>query len=396
MTDRMSADGDSHACRIAQIEVFLVQVPITRTFVFASGSAGTSGGVAEVPFVKMTGAEGIVGWSDARPTPSWNYETTGSIVSAIRDHLGPAVLGLEATDRAGLHRAMHAVIGRGPSTGMPLAKAALDQAAHDLAARSAGLSLREYLGGSRERRRLELSWTVTAHDTAAAADDAGEALDLGFRHLNFKVGVERRTDIAVCRTLRGLIPDGFLWGDANQSLSLREARTVARALEAEGCDLLEQPLRADLAFLMKDLRQATTLPLAADESTVSPADFLALVADRAVDYLVLKLTRSGGIHPSLQQLAIADAAGLAVVVSGLSDTFLTKIAAAQVAAAHGQTGPLALNGSQFLDESELFPDKPDFERGGAITLGDGPGLGCTPDEDALRTRSIAAFTIAGD
>lgn len=373
-----------------------MQVPITRTFVFASGSAGESGGVALVPFVKMTGQDGVVGWSDARPTPSWNYETPGSIVSAIRDHLGPAVLGMEAADRGGLHRAMHAVIGRGPSTGMPLAKAALDQAAHDLAARWAGLTLREYLGGSRERRRLDLSWTITAHDTGAAADDAGEALDLGFRHLNFKVGVERRTDIAVCRVLRGLIPGGFLWGDANQSLSLREARVMARALEAEGCDLLEQPLRADLPSAMRDLRQATTLPLAADESTVSPADFLALVADRSVDYLVLKLTRSGGIHPSLQQLAIADAAGLGVVVSGLSDTFLTKLAAAQVSAAHGQAGPLALNGSQFLDETDLFPDKPDFEGGGAIVLGDGPGLGCAPDEAALRDRSIAAHVVAAD
>ena len=62
---------------------------------------------------------------------------------------------------------MQATIGRGPSTGQPIAKAALDLAVHDLCARAAGMSLRTFLGGGDERSCVGWSFTVTAHDAAA-------------------------------------------------------------------------------------------------------------------------------------------------------------------------------------------------------------------------------------
>ena len=43
-----------------------------------------------------------------------------------------------------------------------------------------------------------------------------------------------------------------------------------------------------------------------------------------------------------------------------------------------------LNGSQFTDESDLFPHKAEMERQGAVHLNDAPGIGVRPDEDALR------------
>src|SRR5207249_4558103 len=99
------------------------------------------------------------------------------------------------------------------------------------------------------------------------------------------------------------------------------------------------------------------LPLAVDESSVSPADLFAHVARGLVDYFVLKLTRSGGIWPSLAQLRLAEAAGLPFVTSGLTDGLLPRLAACQVAAAFGSAGPAALNGGQFLDESVLYPGR---------------------------------------
>jgi hypothetical protein len=78
---------------------------------------------------------------------------------------------------------------------------------------------------------------------------------------------------------------------------------------AAGTDVLEQPFRADATHLMEQLRRTTSLPLAADESSVSAGDFFRLAAAGVVDYLVVKVTRSGGLWPTMQQLAIDDAAG---------------------------------------------------------------------------------------
>lgn len=63
---------------------------------------------------------------------------------------------------------------------------------------------------------------------------------------------------------------------------------------------------------------------------------------------------------------------------------LTKLAAVQTVAAYGPVGPIAMNGSQFVDESAIFPDKSEFEHDGLVVLGDEPGLGCAPDEAAVR------------
>ena len=145
--------------KIENIEVFPVLLPVIETFQFASGSAGTAGGGAPHVFVKVTDTEGGVGWGEGRPVPQWSYETLQTVETTIRDHLAPALLGLPVADRWGLHRRMQETIGRGPSTGQPIAKAALDLAVHDLCARAAGMSLRTFLGGADARASVELSYT---------------------------------------------------------------------------------------------------------------------------------------------------------------------------------------------------------------------------------------------
>ncbi len=370
---------------IAAVEIYPVRLPVIKSFSFASGSAGKVGGTAPHLFVKVTDSAGNSGWGEGRPVPSWSYETLETITQTIRHHLAPALIGHDLTDRWGLGRKLHAVIGRGPSTGQPIAKAALDIAIHDLCAKAAGMTLRAFLGGSNSRNAMALSYTLTGHDRSSILQEMAEGKAAGFRHFNFKAAVAPATDIEVAETVKAEIPaGGFVWADANQGFQLHNARRVAQAFAAIGVDLLEQPLPADQRHLLRALRQSTAIPLAVDEASVSPADFLHHVAEGLVDYLVIKVTRSGGIWPTLQQIAVADAAGLPLLVSGLTDGLLTKVAVCQVALAHGFAGPAALNGSQFTDESALFPGKAQLEHDGTVFLNDQPGIGLQPDEDVLR------------
>ena len=370
--------------RIESIEIFPVLLPVIETFQFASGSAGAAGGKAPHVFVKATDSEGEVGWGEGRPVPQWSYETLETVETTIRDHLAPALLGLPVADRWGLHRRMRATIGRGPSTGQPIAKAAIDLAIHDLCGKVAGMSLRTFLGGGDERDFVELSYTVTGHDATAVGEEVTAAREAGFRHFNFKAALASGADPEVAGAVREAAgPEAFVWADANQGYKLHQAREAAPRLAAAGVDVLEQPLPADRMHLMRQLRKSVRIPLAVDESSVSPADFFAHAADGLVDYLVVKATRSGGVWPTLAQISVAEAAGLPVLVSGLTDGLLTKLAVCQVAAAFGCSGPAALNGSQFTDESALFPNKADVESGGIVHLPAEPGIGVRPDEDAL-------------
>lgn len=374
---------------IERIEIFPVGIPVTRTFRFASGSAGAAGERAPHVFVRITDSEGNIGWGEARPMPQWSYETAEAVTAAIQRYLAPAIIGMPIHDRWGLHQRMHQVIGRGPSTGQPMAKAAIDMAVHDLCARAAGVSLRRFLGGSDDRRSVALSYTITAHTAHEARLQVQEARSNGFRHFNFKAAVTRENDTAVAEGIRDEAgPGAFVWADANQGLQLHEAVKLCQAFQSIGVDVLEQPLPADQAHLMRSLRARTWLPLAIDESSVSPADFFLYASERLVDYLVIKLIRSGGIWPTLQQIGVAQAGGLPLLVSGLTESLLSKVAACQVAAAFGFNGPAALNGSQFLDESMLYPDKAALEWEGTVHLPDSPGIGVAPDEEALRELAL--------
>lgn len=369
---------------IEKIEVFPVRLPVIKTFRFASGSAGMAGETVPFVFVKLTDSVGEVGWGEGRPMPQWSYETVETVTTTIRTYLAPAILGLPVTDRWELHQRMQRAIGRGPSTGQPVAKAALDMAVHDLCARAAGVSLRSFLGGSDARNTIALSYTLTAHEAEEVRQEILAAREQGFQHFNFKAAVSPKTDILLAQAIRQTAgSDAFVWADANQGFQLHEAQLVARAFAEAGVNVLEQPLPADQLHLMRRLRNTCPVPLAVDEASVSPADFFHYAAEDLVDYLVIKLTRSGGIWPTLQQLGVAAAAGLPFLVSGLTDSLLTKLAVCQVAAAFGHWGPAALNGSQFVDESALYPNKSAVELAGAVHLGDQPGIGVQPDQQAL-------------
>jgi muconate cycloisomerase len=369
---------------IQRIEVFPIRLPVTNTFRFSSGSAGKAGDTAPFVLVKLTDNEGEVGWGEGRPMPQWSYETAETITTTIHKYLAPALIGHEITDRWGLHKRMHSIIGRGPSTGMPIAKAAVDMALHDLCARSAGQPLRAYLGGSTERNTIALSYTLTAHDVSTLKQEVVAAREKGFRHFNFKAAVTPETDVDLAITIRQMAGlDAFVWADANQGFQPHDAQIVARGFADVGVNVLEQPFPADQLQLMRRLRTQCPLPLAVDEASVSPADFFHYAAEGLVDYLVVKITRSGGLWPSLQQMAVAASAGLPFLVSGLTDSFLTKLAVCQLAVAFGHHGPAALNGSQFIDDSLLYPDKSKIEYDGAVHLGEQIGIGIHPDEQAI-------------
>ncbi|MBT4046425.1 MAG: hypothetical protein HOF11_23190 [Rhodospirillaceae bacterium] len=364
---------------IRTIEVFPVQLPVLRSFNFASGSGGQAGETITLIYVKIVGSEDSVGWGECRPVPQWSSETAETAISTIEYYLKPVLLGHPVWDRYGAHGKMNAAIQAGPTTGQPIAKAAIDMALHDLLSRRAKVPLRQFLGGTHERNSIDLSFTVTAHDKAGVMDQVNGAREDGFRHFNFKAAVERKTDLVVAETIRSLMDeDGFLCADANQGYGIADAKYAAAGFQEIGVNVLEQPLPADQLLLMRELRRATQIPLAVDEASVSPANFFEYARTGLVDYLVIKVTRSGGIWPSSQQIAIAQEAGLGLLVSGLSDGMLAKLATCQLVSVFDFHGPAALNGSQFIDDSGLFPTKSSVETGGKVTLNDEAGIGLVP------------------
>lgn len=372
---------------IAQVEAFPLVLPFRGEFRISRGVIGSGAQGRTVVLVKVTASDGTVGWGEASPIPVWSAETQHSVVTAIRHHLGPAVLGLPVADLDGLHRAMHAAVAPAFGPGMPIAKAGIDIAVHDLLGKVLGVPLWQILG-YRRAAAVTLSWTVGgAPDLAAARRSMAEGRERGFRNFNIKVGHDLEYDLALCRLAREMAPEGFLWGDANGGIPPYRAVAHARALQQAGLDVLEQPVPANCLSAWREIRAKVDLPLVVDETVCGPVELLELIRLDAISGLALKVTRNGGLFPSRQCAEIALAAGLMLVSSGLTDAGVAFAANVQLAAAFGVRYPCALNGPQFLAGDILAT--PLRIEGDQVAVPEGPGLGVEVDEEKVAYYAVA-------
>jgi O-succinylbenzoate synthase len=171
------------------------------------------------------------------------------------------------------------------------------------------------------RHRVPVNTLVPAVDPDAAA-----CLAAGQVSVKVKVGdpgdLER-----VAAVRRALGPTGRIRVDANGAWDVDGAVAAIRRLARYDLELVEQPVVTldDLARL----RRRVAVPLAADECVRSLDDARRLAALGAADALVVKVQPLGGVKAAL---AVAEAAGVPVIVSSLYETSIGLAAGLALAA----------------------------------------------------------------
>lgn len=174
------------------------------------------------------------------------------------------------------------------------------------------------------RTKIPVNVTVPAIDPAAA-----HFLVAASGCSTAKVKVGTADDVARVEAVRDALgPRGRLRVDANAAWDVDEAERTIRALARFDLEYVEQPV-ADLADMAR-LRRRVDVPLAADESVRTAEDPLHIVDIGAADVIVVKVQPLGGVK---RALAVAEAAGLDVVVSSALETSVGIAAGAALAAA---------------------------------------------------------------
>ena len=328
-------------------------------------------------------ADGIVGWGEATPTPSWTYETTESIVSTIRTYLAPVLIGHSVWDMDGAHRAMNRAISAGYTTGAPIAKAGIDLALHDLVGHALGEPVGR-LWGQRRVDSILLNWIVSAKKPEQTVDEAREGWAAGYRAFKIKIGFASiETEVERVAAVRAAAPSAPIWVDANQGYLVPDAIRLARLLEPLGVSVLEQPLRANDPVGSARLRGVSSIPIAIDESLVHPADLATFARLDALDLAVAKVQRSAGLFFSRRLCTLAEDLGIGVIGSGLTDSALGFAASLHLFAAIGMQEPADLNGPQFL-RSDYLAEPWTPVVAGRAAVPTGPGLGVHVDEQVVR------------
>ena len=367
--------GAPSKVKIERIDIFPVVYPTAGYFKFFGGPRGSAGRSAVI--VKITADSGAVGWGQAVPLPKWSYETLETSVIAIRDYYAPALAGLDPADIENAHEEMDKAIAPGFSTGMPISRAGIDIALHDLVARLRGQSLAQTWGKS-AGGPIPLSWTVnvTRMDDIAPVMDEGKKR--GYRHFNIKVAPDSDFDVALAREVRRLAPEAFLWADANGGYDLEGALKAAPRLADAGVNVLESPLRPNRIGGYQALKKQGALPILMDEGVVSSTDLEEFIKLGMLDGVAMKPARSGGLASCRLQIEGCEKNGLMWLGSGLTDPDISLAASLCLYGAYGLKKPAALNGPQFLTADILT--KPLHIENGFARVPTGPGLGIEVDE----------------
>ena len=373
---------------IAAIEVIHIALPTRREHKWT----GLTEPIGRYALVRMTGANGLVGWGEAPALKDWGGdwgryfgETPGTTRLVIERYLGPAVTGCAAANIVELHRRMDAII-----KGYPYAKAAVDMAAYDLAGRSLGVPVHTLLGG-RVRDAIPVTHSIGLLAIDQAVKECVHVVGEGIRTIKIKVGVDPDRDVEIVRRVREAVgPDVALCVDANSGyVTPHDAIRTIRAMEPFGIVYAEQPVEG--IERMAAVAHAVDTPVMADESAWTARDVLEIAERRAADIVSIYTTKPGGLYRAMQVAAVARAAGIPCNVNGSAETGIGNLGNIHFAAAAESvtlscvvpvSTPAEHRGERvagifYTDDLIAAP----FELvDGAILVPDGPGMGIAVDE----------------
>jgi L-alanine-DL-glutamate epimerase-like enolase superfamily enzyme len=273
-----------------------------------------------VILLQLTDAQGVSGYAEAAGV-DYAGETPASMAAQIAAVQPQLHDGLSA---AGLMQLL-------PAGG---ARNALDCALWDLRAKQSGIPVWQ-AAGLAPLQPVTTAFTLGLGDDATTRRKAREARPYPL----LKLKVDALRHLQVVRLVRQEHPQARLVVDANQSWTLALLKELLPLLQAEGVELVEQPLPQGQDYQLDGLQ--SPIPLAADESCTDRSSLPELRG--RYQYINIKLDKCGGFSEGLALAAEAKKQDLGLMVGNMCGSSLAMAPAfllAQQCAYVDLDGPL--------------------------------------------------------
>jgi o-succinylbenzoate synthase len=350
--------------RIERVETTPFALRFRDPYVTARGSLERR----ELLLVRLWTSDGTVGLGEAAPLALRGGAAFAEIreeLDGIQDRLVGIEVGPESSPADLIEHVRRPGLSR-------QALAALDIALHDLVAKVRGEPVWRLLGAGRAAS-VRCNATLSTGSPDSVATEAGRWSESGFESFKLKVGAGE--DVEQVRAVReALGPGAKLRVDANAAWDEQTAIETLQALEPLEVELAEQPVAS--LDEMASVAERISIPLAGDESVVTPDDGRA-AAESGCTYATAKIAKVGGIAVALEV-----AASIPTYFSSALDGPVGIAAAAHavqsappVSVAHGLATGL-------LFEEDIAASGPQL-RGSLLTLNDSAGLGVVIDDAVL-------------
>ena len=329
--------------------------------------------------------------------------TEEEVVACIVNEIAaPALLGLDArrTEQA-WDRLYWLLTPRGQGGYASHAIAALDIALWDLKAQAAGEPLWRLLGGARDSVPVYATFGFGFLERDALAAAARHWVSQGFGHLKMTVGqhaLARRDepralgtviaeDLRRIRAVRDAVGDDIDIGiDANCSLDTLHATELARGARDLGVRLFEEPVTHNDINALRQVRERSGIGLAAGQNEGQAGRFADFLRAGVLDVLQPNVCISGGFSQCLRIAGMAQAMNVAI---GNGGTWPFHNMHLHAGLAHG--GFVEYHHVGVLLSQAIFKNLP-VPASGRLHLSEEPGLGFTPDWEAIERLSREALS----
>ena len=365
--------------RIESVTMREISLTLKEPFQISSGTTTQR----RILLVELESADGVVGWGEctAGELPNYGPETIDTAWLAIREWVAPRVLGQSFGGPEEVHPALDADF-----RGHNMAKAAVEMASWELAARADGVPLAKKLGGNRDRIRVGISLGIQK-SPKALVEKARAALERGYRKVKIKIkpGADVEYVRAVRKALGGEAP---LMADANNAYTLETAESLV-ALDELGLMMIEQPLAWDDLLRHAELQKRLKTPLCLDESITSldrAADMIALGSGRIVN---IKPGRVGGFAASIAIHDLCAAHGIPVWCGGMLESGVGRAHNVALASLPNFTLPGDVSPSERYWDEDIVDPEWTMDREGWIEVPvDQPGLGVAVDRERVEELTV--------
>lgn len=328
----------------------------------------------DTTIVQVVADNGVCGWGETCPVgPVYQPHHALGARAALRE-IAPGLIGRDPLPIGPNRTVMDTQL-----EGHDYAKAAIDIALHDLAAKHYGVRVCDLLGGARVER-VPSYYATGVGDPSETARVVADKIDAGFPRIQVKLGgrpVEH--DIETMRAVVDAVGGrARLVADANRAWTARDALLASNAW-ANLPLTLEQPCNTieEVDTIRAQLRH----PVFIDESAIDLRAVLRAISLGVCDGFGFKVTRAGGIS---RMPAIRDVCAARAMPHTVDDAWGGDIIAAACVHVAATVVPEQLEGvwlaEPYLNE-HYDPENGIRIRDGHIDVPTGTGLGVNIDPD---------------
>lgn len=314
-----------------------------------------------------------------------NREHSGEIARIIEDELLPLAKGMSIFEYERIWEKMFALTHASRDRKTLLeAIACMDCAIWDLIGKALGKTVRELLGGYRERLPVISigGYYMPGKKLADFGREVESYRKAGMAGCKFKVGgltpEEDAKRVAVARKAAG--DDFILCVDANRGWSAQDAIRFARLIEPLNIRWFEEPCHwQDDAALMARVRRAISIPVTAGQCEITSQGVRRLVDAGAVDFVNYDVSEGGGVTDWKRAAALCATAGIEMAHHEEAQIASHLLAAVP----HGTYAECFAHPERDPVWQALWANRPPVKNG-MMEVSKAPGFGIRLDEKMVR------------